>query len=304
MGEGQRRQVGSQSVGAGAPGPLRFPHHHLASGERGPRVGGELRLDADHRGGRAERLHRGGDAGGETATADRDQHDLDVGQLCDDLQPDGALSGDDPAVVVRRDQRAALLGGDPLRGVEPLGGWHQHHLAAERPYLIDLDRWCAFGNDHRARRGGGSGGVGEGLPVVAGRMGDHAPGALVGGEPGHRVRGTPELEGADRLEILRLEQQLVGPTAGQQRGTDGDVGDVGRRRPDLVERYEIHRPILPPVGGGMVAMPDVGSDKTPDGGSDESWGAGSDRGVPDPTRPVMWGSDKNGVRRGVNRAKA
>ena len=56
-----------------------------------------------------ERLDRRRDAAGQPAAADRDEDRGDVRQVLDDLEPDGALAGDDPVVVERRDDREPAL---------------------------------------------------------------------------------------------------------------------------------------------------------------------------------------------------
>ena len=105
------------------PGPVGDRPRHVArpasstirpSRSDSPRVGGQLRLDADHPRARAQRPDRDRDAARQPAAADRDEDRRDVRQVLGDLQPDRALAGDDPVVVERRDDRQAALGGDPL----------------------------------------------------------------------------------------------------------------------------------------------------------------------------------------------
>ena len=52
---------------------------------------GSGRLDADHPDAAGE---PGGDAGNQTATADRDQNRIEIGRLLRPFQADGALAGD------------------------------------------------------------------------------------------------------------------------------------------------------------------------------------------------------------------
>ena len=68
------------------------------------------RLHPDDRDVRAQRLHRGGDAAEQAAAADADQHRAHVRHLLEDLQPDGALPGDDVDVVEGVHEHRAGLG--------------------------------------------------------------------------------------------------------------------------------------------------------------------------------------------------
>jgi len=83
------------------------PRVQFAGAEAVPRVAGELGFHTDHGDLRAQRLHRGGHPGDQSAASHRGQDDLDVGYVFDDLQPDGALPGDHVRVVVRRDHGQA-----------------------------------------------------------------------------------------------------------------------------------------------------------------------------------------------------
>ena len=56
---------------------------------------------------RPRQLDRRGDAGDQSAAADRHEHRRDVRALLEDLEPGGALAGDDPRVIERRHHREA-----------------------------------------------------------------------------------------------------------------------------------------------------------------------------------------------------
>ena len=90
------------------------PPDDLAALERLPRVRGQLGLDADHPDVGSERLHRGRDAAGQPTATDRHEDERDIRQVLDDLETDRALTGDDPVVVERRDDRQSPLRGDRL----------------------------------------------------------------------------------------------------------------------------------------------------------------------------------------------
>ena len=107
-------------VGDGPRDELGLPADDLAGSQRVARVGGQLGLDADDPCVRSDRLDSCRDTAGEPAAADRDEDGRQVGQRLGDLEPDGALAGDDPVVVVGRDDRQAALGRDRFGDLLPL----------------------------------------------------------------------------------------------------------------------------------------------------------------------------------------
>jgi hypothetical protein len=78
---------------------------------------------------------------------------------------------------------------------------------AEGAGSVDLDRGGGVLDDDHRGDSEGAGGVGDGLGMVAARVGDHAARPVGVGEPADRVVGAAKLERADRLEALRLEPQ-------------------------------------------------------------------------------------------------
>ena len=90
------------------------PADDLAALQRVAGVGRELGLDADDPGVGSQGPDGRRDAAGKPAATDGHEDRGDVGQVVDDLEADRALAGDDPVVVVRRDDREAAFGGEPL----------------------------------------------------------------------------------------------------------------------------------------------------------------------------------------------
>ena len=81
-------------------------------------------------------------AAGQPAAADRVRgRPQTSGQVLDDLEPDRTLAGDDPVVVVRRDDRQAAPGGELLGDTLPLlaGGSDEEDLGAIGRDPITLD---------------------------------------------------------------------------------------------------------------------------------------------------------------------
>src|SRR5690606_6917353 len=108
----------------------------------------------------------------------------------------------------------------------------QHHLAAPRPYGLDLDLrrgpWHHDGrlHPHMPRR------ECQPLGMVTRGCGDHATGTLLVGQLLELVVGATDLEGEHRLQVLALEQHGVAKPLGKEGGTvnggfDGDIVDRG-----------------------------------------------------------------------------
>ena len=126
-------------------------------------------------------------------------------------------------MVVRRDQGQAPLLGEPPRSLGPLARRDHDDLGADVAYRRDLDVRRRLRDDDDARRGDRPGGVGEGQPVVAGRVGDDAAGALLWGEPGDQARIEKSLNEDIPAALDYLEGEL--PTDGFLFGHIG-VADI------------------------------------------------------------------------------
>ena len=157
----------------------------------------------------------------------------------DDLQPDRALTRDDVEVIEGRDQGEALVRRETRGTGVPLGRRGHHDLRSVRAGGRHLDLGRGIRHHHDDADAQRAGGVGEGLPMVAGGVGDHSGCALLGVESGERVRGPTDLERADWLEALWLEPEPVGPGAGQYRRADREPSDGVRRLANVGECDEL-----------------------------------------------------------------
>src|SRR6185369_4585756 len=137
--------------------------------------------------------------GGEAAAADGDDDDVDVGEVLEDLEADGALAGDDVGVVVGRDEGHGPFGDELPGDGLACGLGDEDDLGAVAAGRFDLQRGRHVGHDDGDGDAEGPAGVGEGLAVVAGGVRDHAGAAAVEVEAVQGVRRAAELEGADRL---------------------------------------------------------------------------------------------------------
>ena len=137
-----------------------------------------------------------------------DEHRLEVGNLVDQLQRNGALAGDDARVIEGMDEDEAALrfdlsrpriGGvvvvaveDDLGAVAP----RRHHLGQGRPFRHHDDR-----RDAEAR-----GVEGHGEPMVARAGRHHSSPPLVLTEHEQNIGSAALLEGARHLQVLELHE--------------------------------------------------------------------------------------------------
>ncbi len=156
------------------------PSDDLAALERVAGVGRELGLDADDPGRGSQRPDRRRDAGGEAAAADRDEDGRHVRQVGNDLEPDRPLPGDDPIVVVWRDDRQAAFGGQPFGGRLALvaRGADRDDLGPVGGDPLSLDGRGVRRHHHDRRRAEEASRPGDALGVVARRVGDDAAGTV------------------------------------------------------------------------------------------------------------------------------
>ena len=113
--------------------------------------------------------------------------------------------------------------------------------------LLRHDDVC--GNAVHGRR------IGDGLGMVSARIGDYAGGTDGFIEVADRVEGAANLEGADRLETLRLDPQrpIAVRPAGRDQGCAQDVGpNQFRGGADLVDGYQLHDSSLPDAASVTV----------------------------------------------------
>ena len=210
------------------------PAHDLAARQRVARVGGELGLDADDPGRRAERLDRHRDPARQPAATDRDEDDRDVRQVLDELEADRPLAGDDPIVVEGRDDLEPALGGEllghPLALVAGRADDDDLGAIGRHPFALDRRRVGRHHDDRRrteqARRSS------DALGMVARRVGDDAAPELLRRQRRDRGVGAAQLEGPDRLERLGLQEpSQLGRSERHERGAGRDPAQpVGRRR--------------------------------------------------------------------------
>ena len=133
------------------------------------------------------RRHGCDDAGGEPATADGHDDDLDARQVFDDLEADRPLARDHHVIIERVDERSApparqALGVAKRRRIVDSG---EHHLRAVAAGRFDLGDGRALGHHDRGLHAGDRRRVGDALRMVTGRCRDDAArSGAIPGRPG------------------------------------------------------------------------------------------------------------------------
>ena len=155
-------------------------------------------------------LMRAGDPADQSAATHRNQHQVDVRAVFQNLQSGRSLAGDDELIVVGRHDGVAVLLGQFFGLLHALGARRtdEHDLRSQRGRAVDLDlRSIARHHDdglhaHGPRR------VRHSLRMVAAGIRDDAASSLLVGKRCDLVVGAPQLERADGLQALSLEEKL------------------------------------------------------------------------------------------------
>ena len=200
--------------GSGVQGPVTMLlHGHIHAGRT-------RRLDAVDLDIRPQGLDGKGNAGNQAAAAHRHNHGVQIGQLIQDFQTDGALACNHQFIVVGMDE------GHPGFGLEldglvvgvVVGARHQTDFGAQILGIFHLHDGGAVRHADNAFDPPAGGSQGHTLGVVARRTGDDAPAPLFFRELADLVVGAPHLETAGHLEVFGLEVEAAVP--GQQRRLD------------------------------------------------------------------------------------
>ena len=197
-----------------------------------------IHADADHPDIRLDGLRGQHDPGRQPAARKRHQQHVEIGARLQHLQPDRALAGDHQRIVEGRDLGQPLLGHQSLRlglgVVLALAG--DPHLGTKCADALDLHPGHQRRHaDHRADAARPCR-VGHAAAMIAGRAAGDA--GRVRGQGGHGVHRAAQLEGADGLHVLELEQEILPGNAGHvgrghHRGRVGDAADSPSRGKDI-----------------------------------------------------------------------
>ena len=215
-------------------------------------------------------LHGRGHPGGQPAARQRHQHQFDIRQVLDDLQPDRALTRDHRRRVEGRDFGQTLLAHQPVNlGLRiVLGAADDANFGTLRPHRRNLVVRHQGGHAHDRPRARLARRVRQRPAVIAGRRGDQPAPKCGRIQRQHRVRGAAQLEAAGRLAGFELEMDRVAaeprqagrraPAACAPRGRRG--GPAQRRFPSVARRFTTS------VCAGIVIPHDAARDRgTPSG---------------------------------------
>ena len=174
-------------------------------------AGGTLGLNAVDLDIGLQALDGKGHAGDEAAAAHRHDDGIDVGQLVQNFQTDGALPRDDLLIVVGVDEgHAGLL--LQLHGLVVgvvVGAGYEADLCAEAFGVLHFHDGGTVRHTDDALDAPAGGGQRHALRVVAGRTGDDAFLALLLGELADLIISAAHLEAAGGLQVLGLQVELA-----------------------------------------------------------------------------------------------
>src|SRR5438105_7827143 len=211
----------------------------LALGEGGDERRRRVGLGREDLRARAQRARGRGDPGCQTSTTERHDDRVDLRQILEDLEPDGAVAGHDRGVAEGVHEQAvdavATMGAER---VEPLVVRHRNDLASHALHGRELRGRSAL----RYHDGAGDAEAvrvpGDALRHVARARGPDTARELRARRERHGVARAADLEGADRLKALELEVDIgrrIGVQAHERRPYRG-VGDAAARGSDVLER--------------------------------------------------------------------
>ena len=190
-----------------------------------------------------------GHAGNESAASHRHDDGVHIGQLVENFEADGALTGNDLLVVVGVDEghaRFFLQFHGLVVGIV-VGTGHEADLRTEVLGVLNLHDGRAVRHTDDALDAAAGSGQRHALCVVARRAGDDALVALLLGELADFIISAAHLEAAGHLQVLGLEVELAvlgEPGCLDEVGLAGYVLEDKGGVVDLIQCQHIVFPIL------------------------------------------------------------
>lgn len=203
-------------------------------------------------------LEGGRDTGNQATASGWHEHDIDIGQLLDDLSTKRRSACHDRGVVERMHQRCSQL----LEAGQCMGyqiAFDQLEGRTHRSHSVDLELHRTRGHADRDGQSKHGADMGNRHRMISGGEGEETSRLLGIGELARLVEGTAHLEAAGRLEQLALQPDVaaqvtteaVGPKHRgalymrcyrDDRGIDGGIGDqLGHGVLFLGPRDGVHR---------------------------------------------------------------
>ncbi len=168
---------------------------------------GKLWLDADYFGLRTQLLHRCGHAAEQAAAGYRGNDEVHAGEVFDNLQAAGGLTGDDLLIVIRGNDDIAVLAHKLLGDGEALAGCkaHVYNFGTEDEGGGALDGRGVRRHDDDGFGTDDTGCIGYALSMIAAGVGDDATADFFWGELQNFVGGAAILKApmGCRLSALR-----------------------------------------------------------------------------------------------------
>src|SRR5713226_9419652 len=231
--------------------------HRAAGRERRGKGRGRVHLAAIDPDLGTKAPYRGSDAAAQPAAAKWNEHCIHVGEVLEDLKADGAVAGHDVHIARRVDE---------MSGLERRVAMGRHHVPPFvvrqrdrlRPESLDgfqLHARGAVRDDRGAPDAKPPGVPRETLGHVAGAGCVDAGRQRRRIEHSERIRAAPNLERADRLQVLQLQVELARAAVLQsdQRGGRQDPGEALARLLHVVDYERIGRAVAHCfVAGGMA----------------------------------------------------
>ncbi len=234
------RMAAATSSGDGGDGGELLDLALLHGLDHGGSAGG---LNTVHFDVRVQSLDGVSDTGDEPAAANGHDDRVDVRDLFEDLEADGALARNDVFVVERVDEGVAF-------GVAQFEGFivsvvvdpgNEADVGAVFLGGFDLGDGSVVRQADEALRAGLRRGKGHTLGMVAGGAGDDAPGLLFVGKLGDLVGGTADLEGTGDLQVLGLEDDFRVRVELRRRDDVGLPDDVFQDKRGMIDLVEGHK---------------------------------------------------------------
>jgi hypothetical protein len=172
----------------------------------------------------------GRNAAGETATAPGNHHGVQLGEVFEQFQGDGAVARHDVRVIEGVDEGGVHAGpGAGLEAMPPIGEGRQDDASAEAFDGAEFGGGRGIGGDDGGGHADAAGAERYALRHIAGGGGEHAAFEELARGSGHHIGGAADLERADGLEVFQFEGDFGGRIgeAADERGAQGDTGDVG-----------------------------------------------------------------------------
>jgi hypothetical protein len=154
-----------------------------------------------------EKSGRKGASAGQSSSADRNKHSLDIGLLFQELEKSRALAGNNPQIVGGMNKDGSVLADNFGEGAFPClqRGFAEGDLCTVFPDSGNFNGGSVLGHDNVGGYLPACGCQGKGLGMVSGTVGGDTPGGFFFSKGVDRVNRSAKLEGPALLKRFGLE---------------------------------------------------------------------------------------------------